>query len=113
AAMTAVLNVKGGVPGVLSILAGVIAGTAIGLVQGFWLARLRVPSFVVPLAVLLAWLGALLLVLGPTGTINLYNPTIDGLTGTFFPTAAGWGIAIAVIVVYAAMGMLRRRPRAR
>src|SRR5262249_6365193 len=53
------------------------------------------------------------LVLGPTGTINLYNPTIDALTGTFFPTAVGWGIAIAVIVVYAAMGLLRRRRRGR
>jgi len=113
AAIMAVLNVNRGVPAVPSILVGVIAGTAIGLIQGFWLARLRVPSFVVTLAGLLAWLGALLLVLGPTGTINLYNPTIDGLTGTFFPTAVGWGIAVAVIVVYAAMGLLRRRRRAR
>src|SRR5262249_39764296 len=47
AAIMAVLNVKRGVPAVPSILAAVIAGTAIGLIQGFWVARLRVPSFVV------------------------------------------------------------------
>jgi D-xylose transport system permease protein len=113
AAVMAVVNVKLGVPAVPAIAGGVVAGTVIGLVQGTWVARLRVPSFVVTLAGLLAWQGALLLVLGQTGTINLYNPTIDGLTGTFFPSRAGWALAVAMIVVYAALGLLRRRRRAR
>ena len=42
-----------------------------------------IPSFVVTLAGLLGWQGALLLVLGDTGTVNLTDPGITNLTGTF------------------------------
>lgn len=113
AAVMAVLNVKHGVPAGLAIVGGALTGTAIGFVQGTWAARLRIPSFVVTLAGLLAWQGALLLVLGQTGTINLYNPTIDALTGNFLPSTVGWVLAAALIVVYALSGLLRRRRRAR
>jgi len=113
AAVMAVLNVNHGVPAGLAIAGGALTGTAIGFVQGTWAARLHIPSFVVTLAGLLAWQGALLLVLGQTGTINLYNPTIDALTGTFFPSSVGWALAGALIVIYAASGLLRRRRRAR
>jgi D-xylose transport system permease protein len=113
AAVMAVLNVKHGVPAGLAIVGGALTGTAIGFVQGTWAARLHIPSFVVTLAGLLAWQGALLLVLGQTGTINLYNPTIDALTGNFFPSTVGWVLAAALIVVYALSGLLRRRRRAR
>lgn len=113
AAVMAVLNVKHGVPAGLAIVGGALTGTAIGFVQGTWAARLHIPSFVVTLAGLLAWQGALLLVLGQTGTINLYNPTIDALTGNFFPSTVGWVLAAALIVIYALSGLLRRRRRAR
>ena len=113
AAVMAVLNVKRGVPAPLAITGGVLAGTAVGLIQGAWSARFRIPTFVVTLAGLLAWQGALLLVLGETGTINLYDPTIDALTDTFFPASVGWKVAAAVIVIYAASGLWRSQRRAR
>ena len=43
---------------------GLLAGAAIGLLQGAWTTKLRVPSFIVTLAGLLAWQGVLLRVLG-------------------------------------------------
>ncbi len=49
----------------------VAAGAAIGTVNGLFVTRLKLPSFVVTLAGLIAWQGALLAVLGSTGTINL------------------------------------------
>jgi D-xylose transport system permease protein len=111
AAVMAVLNVKRGIPAPLAIVIAVAVGTVIGGFQGFWFARFRIPSFVVTLAGLLAWQGALLLVLGNTGTINLLNPTIDALTGTFLPTLAGWLLAILALAFYTATGLLNRRSR--
>src|SRR6476469_10968269 len=85
AAVMTVLNVKQLWPGPAAVLAGLAAGLLIGLFQGFWITKLRVPSFIVTLAGLLGWQGALLLVLGNTGTVNLRDPFILSLTGTFFP----------------------------
>ncbi len=42
------------------------------------------------LAGLLAWQGALLEVLGDTGTVNLTDPAITDLASTFFAGAIGW-----------------------
>ena len=60
AAIMAVLNVKHGWNPYLAIAAAILAGLAIGLLQGFLFSRFGVPSFVVTLAGLLAWQGALL-----------------------------------------------------
>jgi D-xylose transport system permease protein len=111
AAVMAVLNVKQGWPGWLAILAGLGIGVVIGAFQGFWVTRFRIPAFVVTLAGLLAWLGALLLVLGETGTINLTDPTITGLTSTFFIPLDAWLLAVVVIVGYAASKLWDRRRR--
>lgn len=100
AAIMAVLSVKWGLPGIVAILAGVLAGSAIGLLQGWWVAKLHVPSFVVTLAGFLGWQGALLYVLGNTGTINLNDPLIVGLANTRLPVLIGWIFAIAFVGVY-------------
>ena len=112
AGIMAVLNVKHGVPGWLAILAGLAAGAVIGVVQGFWVTRFRIPAFVVTLAGLLAWTGALLAVLGSTGTVNLSDKAITGLTNTFFVPLDAWLLAVVVVAVYAAAKLLERRRRA-
>ena len=84
AVVMAVLNVKAGIPGAIAVLAGIGTGLAIGFIQGSWTTRLRIPSFIVTLAGQLAWQGALLYVLGNTGTVNLRDPFILSLAGTFF-----------------------------
>jgi D-xylose transport system permease protein len=100
AAIMAVLNVQHGVPGWLAVLTALATGAAIGAFQGFWTTRFRIPAFVVTLAGLLAWQGALLFVLGDTGTINLSNKFITGLANTFFVPLDTWVLAVVVIVVY-------------
>ena len=67
AAVMAVLNVKHGVNPYLAIALGVLTGLLIGLVQGALFTRFGIPSFVVTLAGLLAWQGALLYVWAPPG----------------------------------------------
>ena len=101
AGVMAVLNVKMGLPGPVAVVAAVLTGMAIGLVQGLWITRFRIPSFVVTLAGLIGWQGALLYVLGSTGTINLRDPFITSLAGTFFTgwAAAAFGVAFVGYLV--------------
>ena len=112
AAVMAVLNVKHGWNPYLAIAAAVVVGLAIGVLQGFLFSRFGVPSFVVTLAGLLAWQGALLQVLGSTGSINLTDPKITGLANTFYSDAVGWIFAALVIVAYGTVLAIGYRRRA-
>ncbi|BBL80290.1 ABC transporter permease [Rubrobacter xylanophilus] len=109
AGVMAVLSVKAGLPAILAILCGILVGLAIGAFNGFVVTRFGVHSLVVTLAGLLGFQGALLYVLGDTGTINLRDPIITGLAGTFFPPLVGWAAAAAVIAAYAAAVFSGRR----
>jgi len=111
AAVVAVLNVKHGWNPYLAIAAGVATGMAIGVLQGFLFSRFGVPSFVVTLAGLLAWQGALLQVLGSTGSINITDPKITGLANTFYSDTVGWIFAAVAIVLYAGIVFANHRRR--
>ncbi len=117
AAAMAVLNVKAGVPGPIAALAGVGVGLAIGFVHGLWITRLRIPSVIVTLAGQLAWQGALLYVLGNTGTVNLRDTFILSLAGTFFKRDVpggewiSWVIGGVFVSVYAFGLAWERRQR--
>jgi D-xylose transport system permease protein len=111
AAVMAVLNVKHGWNPYLAIAAAVAVGMAIGLLQGSLFSRFVIPSFVVTLAGLLAWQGALLQVLGSTGSINLTDPVITGLANTFYSATVGWIFAAVVIGLYGAVLLLGHRRR--
>ncbi|MEA2404282.1 MAG: D-xylose transport system permease protein [Thermoleophilaceae bacterium] len=111
AAVMAVENVKHGWNPYLSIAVGIAVGVAIGMVQGWLFARFGVPSFVVTLAGLLAYQGALLYVLGDTGTVNLTDPKIVGLANTFYGDATGWILAVVVIAAFAGLSLWGYRKR--
>jgi len=111
AGVMAVLNVKHGWNPYLAIVAAILVGTAIGLLQGSLFSRFVIPSFVVTLAGLLAWQGALLQVLGSTGSLNLTDPKITGLANTFYSDAVGWIFCAIVIATYAAVVLLGHRRR--
>lgn len=112
ASIMAVENVKNGMPGPLAVLLALIAGMVIGLIQGFWITKLRVPAFIVTLAGLLGWQGVQLFVLGETGTVNLRDKFITGLALTFFPGIWTWLVGIVSVVLYAAGSFWERQQRA-
>ena len=117
AGVMAVLNVKLGVPGPLAVLAGLLTGTAIGVFHGTWITRFKIPSFIVTLAGQIGWAGALLYVLGNTGTINLREPFILSLAGTFLKRdvangeIVSWVVGVLFVAAYAASQLWERERR--
>ncbi|WP_416072153.1 sugar ABC transporter permease [Streptomyces sp. ME18-1-4] len=115
AAVFAVLNVNHGVPEWLALVVAVLAGTLAGTVQGYSIARTRVPAFVVTLAGLLTWNGLMLAILGDSGTVNLdENGLVAKLTSYYFTDdAVAYGLAaLAAGAVFLALDRDRRRRRA-
>ena len=113
ASIMAVLVEQHGWAAAPGIAAAIAAGALIGLFQGSVVTRFGIPSFVVTLAGLIGWQGALLLVLGDTGTVNITNPTITDLAGKFFTGATAWIIAAVVVALFALSSLDARRRRLR
>jgi len=84
----------------LAIAGGIGVGVGIGLLQGFFVARLGVPSFVVTLAGLLGWNGVVLLVIGDKGTIVIQDKVINGLANDYVSHALAWIVFVASIGAY-------------
>jgi D-xylose transport system permease protein len=95
AAVFAVQNVLHGVPEWAAVITAVLCGTAIGAFQGYVVARIGVPSFVVTLAGLLGWSGLMLYILGSSATINLDDQGfVAHLTSYYFNNdAVAYGLA--------------------
>ncbi|HET7501949.1 MAG TPA: hypothetical protein VFK02_13120 [Kofleriaceae bacterium] len=105
AAIMAVLNVNSEMSAMVALAVALAAGLGVGALHGVWITRFGIPSFIVTLAGQSAWQGALLLVLGRTGTINLADPLIVALAGTFLAGPAAWA-CVALFVIYVAIGPL-------
>ncbi len=112
-AIGAVLMMEKGVNMYVSILVMVLVGTAIGAFQGFWIAFVRIPPFIVTLAGMLAFRGLSNVVLGGMtvsikeqeafvnlfgGGANCYIPDFLGGDGINL-TCIVVGIVAAVIYV--------------
>ena len=85
-----------------AILAALAAGLAIGVLYGLLYTRFGVPSFVITLAGLLAFLGLQLMVLGNKGTVNLpvNSSLIDFANFKFLSPTASYVFAVLAGVVY-------------
>jgi D-xylose transport system permease protein len=87
-------------PGILPILAALALATLIGAFQGSFVALIGVPAFVVTLAGLLAWEGAIQVSLGAGGPIIIDNRWVNYTESYFFSDTAGWLIASLLSVLY-------------
>ena len=72
----------------LTIIICLIIGVIIGMLQGFWIAYIRIPAFIVTLAGMLLWRGVALVVLDgltispfPENYLNLFNSYIPDIFG--------------------------------
>ncbi len=101
------------VPTWLAIVAALGTGAVIGLMQGFFVAKIGVPSFVVTLAGLLGWNGVVLLVIGSSGTIIIQNSFVNGLANNYVSHALAWIVAIACVAAYVLQQLATIRARAK
>lgn len=81
---------------VLSVTIGLIVGAFFGAIQGFIIAYLRVPSFIVTLAGLWLFNGLILLVTAGK-TIPANQPVFSAIAQDYIPVPWGWALGALVI----------------
>jgi D-xylose transport system permease protein len=96
---------------ILSVLIGLAVGTLIGALQGYVIAYLRVPSFIVTLAGMWTLNGAILLVTEGK-TIAADQPPLAVIAQGYLPKSVGWIIA-AIVVALLFFGMFNGRQKKR
>ena len=95
-----------------AIIAALVVGCAIGFGQGFFVAKLGVPSFVVTLAGLLGWNGVVLQVVGSKGTIVIQDKFVNGLANDYVSHTLAWIVGVGTVALWLAVQALtvfRRR----
>jgi D-xylose transport system permease protein len=99
--ITALLLEPGkGVPTSVAVALGLGTGLTIGLLQGFFVAKIGVPSFVVTLAGLLGWNGVVLQIIGSSGTIVIQNRFVNGIANDYVKHWLAWVVAIVAVLAY-------------
>ena len=107
AALLGVLITNGHMPWLLAIFIMLAFGAVLGSFQGWWIAWLGIPAFVVTLAGNMGFLGLQLYILGPNGTLGIFDPNIAALSGTELPVSLGWILAAIVAVAVVATTLVR------
>jgi D-xylose transport system permease protein len=121
--LSSVAYLCGGIMGVLSarhdwpawqaILAALIAGLLIGALNGFFVAVLRMPSFIVTLAAFIFYQGLLSQLLQPQTTLPIRDDAINRLAVTYLPDYLGIGIPLVAVAIYAVSLIIERGIRQR
>ena len=90
---------------VVAIGISLIIGILLGMATGWLVAKLRIPSFVVTLALFLAYQGLTLVVVnnfkGQHGNLSINNSFIANLNGGQMSPTLGWVMAAVVVIGYA------------
>lgn len=96
----------------LEILLAVCVGTAIGCLTGFLVSRVGIPSFVVTLALFLAWIGVVLQFVGDGGTLGISSSTVlFAVSNGNLPVWGSWVLFAVVAGGFAVMSLQRQRSR--
>ena len=95
----------------IAILGALLMGALIGLFNGFFIAVLRVPAFIVTLSGSIGFAGLLLIVLGPNSTLKIADSTINSLATTYLPSFLGIGLAVVGLVIFIGSMVLNRQAR--
>ena len=107
AVVMGVLSTRVGLPGWEAILVGLLVGAVAGAINGFFIAILRIPSFIVTLAASIAYAGLLLHMLNGQATLILNDPLIIGISGSpysYLPDI--WGIVLPILALLIYVGSL-------
>lgn len=112
-AVTGVLSARSHWSAAEAILAGFLAGIIIGLINGYLVAILRIPSFIVTLAGLIFYQGALSHILQPQTTLQIFDSSIDGIEFSTLDLYTGILVPAVILAIYAAAVLWGRARRQR
>jgi D-xylose transport system permease protein len=112
-AVAGVLSVHQHWAAIPAIFAGIGVGAVIGLINGFCIAVLRMPSFVVTVAGLIFYQGALQQILQPQTTLQIIDPTINGIEFYKVPSPLDIVLPAIVLIIYAGFTIWGRTHRQR
>jgi D-xylose transport system permease protein len=102
-----------GMPWLLALALAFAFALATGWVLGYFVAKVGVPSFVISLALYLAFPGVMLIILGDGGILRLEVPEIKAIMNTNLPLWGGWAMLAVCVALTLAMGLWDRSRRTR
>jgi D-xylose transport system permease protein len=97
----------------LEMLLAICTGVAIGCITGYLVSKVGMPSFVVTLALFIAWQGVILQLIGDGGTLGLRDPVINAVANGNLSTLGSWILFIVAAGGYAAVLLNRQISRRR
>ena len=98
----------------IAIAVAMLAGIAIGLFIGILVAKIGIPSFVVTLALFLAFQGLILVIIGEGGNVRVTDGVILAIENKNLPIWLGWVFYAVIIIGYflfSYVGRFRRLAR--
>ncbi len=108
-----VASVRNGQPAWLALVITLVVGLAIGAANGFFIAVMRVPSFIVTLAGLIFYSGMLLHIELPQTTIIVSDPFLQGIATKYLPDVLGISLPLIAVALYVLGVLLNRLSRQR
>lgn len=105
------LSTVAGVPWIPALGIALGVGAIIGLVLGFFVAKVGVPSFVITLAFFLGLQGVALILLGDGGLFRVEVPEVKAIMNENLPIIGGWILLGVVLAVSAGIGFYDRARR--
>lgn len=113
AAVLAILLTNEGWPWYSAVAASILTGVVIGLLLGFLVAKVGIPSFVVTLAAFLAFQGVVLKLLkeGTNISIRDNQTVIIALENEYLTPILGWAFVAIVVVAFATVQIVSKLKR--
>src|SRR5712691_6069946 len=116
AVVMGILSARNGLPAWEAITISILTGVVVGFVNGFFIAVVRIPSFIVTLAALIAYEGLLLFLLNGQSTLIISDSAINSIAGSptsYLPTYVGIFLPTGVALVYIGLVLLDQLNRRR
>ncbi|MDD9207598.1 sugar ABC transporter permease, partial [Georgenia sp. 10Sc9-8] len=113
--VTAILIESWNVPWVLAVLAALVLGAVIGSWQGFWIAYVGIPAFIVTLAGMLIFRGLAIVLVGTTvaGLPRPFNAISNGSLPNVLGFVANLDVVTVLIGALAIVGLVLSQVRSR
>jgi len=97
----AVLSARQDLPAYQAIAVALLVGLVIGAINGFFVAVVRMPSFIVTLGAFIGYQGLLSQVLEPQTTVPIRDDAINRIAVSNVPDYLGIGLPIVAVALYA------------